>query len=130
MASNPKHYEALIGTADSLYGTGAFKEAAKLFEQSFGMNKKNSEAMFRLAEIYHRKLNKPQDAMGIYRRISSEMGFEAGSKVVKKANQMISSIQVELKAAREFAEQDKKKAQAAEQGKNDGGDGNDAAGDK
>ena len=130
LASNPKHYEALIGTADSLYGTGAFKEAAKLFEQSFGMNKKNSEAMFRLAEIYHRKLNKPQDAMGIYRRISSEMGFEAGSKVVKKANQMISSIQVELKAAREFAEQDKKKAQAAEQGKNDAGDGNDAAGDK
>ena len=124
LASNPVHYEAMIGTADALYGTAKYKEAADLFEKSFTLDapkaKTNLEAMNRLATIYHRKLNDPQKAMVTYGRVQTDLGLSASSKAYKKAGQMIKSIQVEIQAAKDFAEQDKKaKAAKASEGNAD-----------
>ena len=124
LASNPVHYEAMIGTADALYGTAKYKEAASLFEKSFTLDspsaKTNVEAMNRLAAIYHRKLNDPQKAMSTYGRVQTDLGLSASSKAYKKAGQMIKSIKVEIQAAKDFAEQDKKSKDAKKASENSG----------
>ena len=124
LASNPVHYEAMIGTADALYGTAKYKEAADLFEKSLTLEppkaKTHLEAMNRLATVYHRKSNDPQKAMVTYGRVQTDLGLSASSKAYKRAGQMIKSIQVEIQAAKDFAEQDKKaKAAKASEGNAD-----------
>lgn len=118
LGSNPIHYEAMIGTADALYGTAKYQEAATLFEKSFTLDapqaKTNVEAMNRLAAIYHRKLNNPQKAMATYGRVQTDLGLSATDKAYKKAGQMVSSIKVEIQAAKTFAEQDKKATDGAD----------------
>jgi tetratricopeptide (TPR) repeat protein len=110
--SNPSHYEAMIGTADALYGTAKYKEAAELFEQSSKVRPSNVEAMTRLAEIYHKKLNDTGMAIKTYQRIQSDAGLASSDAAYKKAGQQISSIQVEIQAAKQFEKESKNKAAA------------------
>jgi tetratricopeptide (TPR) repeat protein len=107
LASNPNHYEAMIGTADALYGTAKYKEAADLFEQSSKVRPSNVEAMTRLAEIYHKKLNDTGMAIKTYRRIQSDAGLASSDAAYKKAAQQISSIEVEIQAAKQFEKEAK-----------------------
>jgi len=110
--SNPSHYEAMIGTADALYGTAKYKEAAELFEQSSKVRPSNVEAMTRLAEIYHKKLNDTGMAIKTYQRIQSDAGLASSDAAYKKAGQQISSIKVEIQAAKQFEKESKNKAAA------------------
>jgi tetratricopeptide (TPR) repeat protein len=109
LASNPNHYEAMIGTADALYGTAKYKEAADLFEKSSKVRPSNVEAMTRLAEIYHKKLNDTGMAIKTYRRIQSDAGLASSDAAYKKAAQQISSIEVEIQAAKQFEKEAKNK---------------------
>lgn len=110
LSSNPSHYEAMIGTADALYGTAKYKEAAELFEKSSKIRPTNVEAMTRLAEIYHKKLNDTGMAIKTYQRIQRDGGLASSDAAYKKAGQQISSIQVEVQAAKQFDKEGKNKA--------------------
>lgn len=107
LGSNPTHYEAMIGTADALYGTAKYKEAADLFEKSSQIRPTNVEAMTRLAEIYHKKLNDTGMALQTYRRIQTDAGLASSDAAYKKAAQQISSINVEIQAAKQFEKEAK-----------------------
>lgn len=57
----PQHYQALVGAADSLYGTSKYKEAVNYYLESLKINEKNSEVMLRLAKLYEEKMSEQAD---------------------------------------------------------------------
>ena len=66
----PKHYEALVGYSDALYGTSKYKEAVKMYLRSLKINDKNPEVVFRLAQLYEGNMSEIPDhktiAVGYY----------------------------------------------------------------
>ena len=62
----PKHYQAMVGQADSLYGTGEYEPAAKLYEESLGVRDNNPEVLLRVGKIYEEQLGKPKVALPHY----------------------------------------------------------------
>ena len=64
----PKHYEAMIGEANALYGVGQHQPAIDLYLESLEMRNNNPEAILRVGRIYERDLNKPTDALAYYKR--------------------------------------------------------------
>ena len=64
----PKHYEAMVGAADCLYGTGEYDKAVALFEESLQMRANNGEVLLRTGKIYEEQLGKPTQALSYYKR--------------------------------------------------------------
>jgi tetratricopeptide (TPR) repeat protein len=64
----PKHYQAMVGEADSLYGVGNYEEAVALYLETLRMKDDNPEAVLRVGKIYEQQLNKPKDALSYYKR--------------------------------------------------------------
>ena len=62
----PKHYQAMVGQADSLYGTGDYENAAKLYDESLGLRDNNPEVLLRVGKIYEEQLGKPKVALPYY----------------------------------------------------------------
>ena len=62
----PKNYQATVGEADALYGTGDHEKAAKVYEESLELDQNNSEALLRVGKIYEEQLGKPKVALGFY----------------------------------------------------------------
>ncbi|MGK0359274.1 MAG: tetratricopeptide (TPR) repeat protein, partial [Bradymonadia bacterium] len=64
----PKHYQAMVGQADSLYGTGEYETSAKLYEESLTLRDNNPEVLLRVGKIYEEQLGKPKAALPHYLR--------------------------------------------------------------
>lgn len=62
----PKNYPAMVGEANSLYGTQQFEQAAKVFEESLAVKANNPEVLLRVGKIYEEQLNQPKTALGYY----------------------------------------------------------------
>lgn len=64
----PKHYQAMVGQADSLYGTGDYENAAKLYEETLTLRDNNPEVLLRVGKIYEEQLGKPKQALPHYEK--------------------------------------------------------------
>jgi len=64
----PKHYQAMIGEADSLYGVGKYEDAVKVYLESLEIKSQNGEALLRTGKIYEQQLNKPKKALEFYKK--------------------------------------------------------------
>ncbi|MAD61769.1 MAG: hypothetical protein CMH49_09725, partial [Myxococcales bacterium] len=69
----PMHYQALVGAADSLYGTSEYKEAIDHYLESMKIRDTNTEVLLRLARLYEEKMSSQADhkdvAVGYYERL-------------------------------------------------------------
>jgi tetratricopeptide (TPR) repeat protein len=75
----PKHYVAMIGEADSLYGVGKYEDAIRIYLESLKIRSQNPEALLRTGKIYEQQLNKPKDALAFYKK------YVAAAKPAKTA---------------------------------------------
>ena len=64
----PKNYQATVGEANALYGTGEHEKAVKTYEESLELNPNNSEVLMRTGKIYEEQLGKPKEALAFYIR--------------------------------------------------------------
>ena len=66
----PKHYQAMIGEANSLYGVGEYDKAMALYQETLSMDegKANGEAILRVGKIFEQQLNKPNKALEYYKK--------------------------------------------------------------
>ena len=68
----PMHYQALVGAADSFYGTSKYKEAIDHYLESMKVRDTNTEVLLRLAKLYEEKMSSQADhkdvAVGYYER--------------------------------------------------------------
>ncbi|MGC6418200.1 MAG: tetratricopeptide repeat protein [Bradymonadia bacterium] len=69
----PKHYQAMIGEANSLYGVGEYDKAMALYQETLAMDegKANGEAILRVGKIFEQQLNKPNKALEYYKKYVS-----------------------------------------------------------
>ncbi len=56
LARFPERYEAMVGAADALYGTGQFKDAVEMYLKTIKIKEKNPEVYLRLAKLYEEKM--------------------------------------------------------------------------
>jgi len=68
LARFPKHYTAMVGSADSLYGLSEYEKAVALYEASLEIRDDNPEALIRLGKLYEEQLGKPKKALSYYIR--------------------------------------------------------------
>ena len=64
----PKHYQAMVGEADALYGTAQYEQAANLYDESLSIRADNPEVLFRTGKIYEEQVNQPKKALSYYVR--------------------------------------------------------------
>ena len=64
----PKHYEAMVGEADALYGTQEYAAAAQVFEESLTLRNDNPEVLLRVGKLYEGQLGQPKKAAAHYKR--------------------------------------------------------------
>jgi tetratricopeptide (TPR) repeat protein len=64
----PKNYQAMVGEANSLYGTGDYEGAVKLYEESLALNAQNTEVLLRAGKIFEEQLSKPDRALEFYEK--------------------------------------------------------------
>ena len=57
----PMHYQALVGAADSLYGTSKYTEAIDHYLESMKIRDTNPEVLLRLARLYEEKMSTQAD---------------------------------------------------------------------
>ena len=57
----PKHYQALVGAADSFYGTTKYQEAVDHYLESNKIKDDNPEVIIRLAKLYEEKMSTLSD---------------------------------------------------------------------
>jgi tetratricopeptide (TPR) repeat protein len=64
----PKNYQAMVGEANSLYGTGDYAGAVKLYEDSLSLDARNTEVLLRAGKIFEEQLAKPDRALEFYEK--------------------------------------------------------------
>ncbi len=62
----PKHYQAMVGEGNCLYGTAKYPEAAKVYEESLAVRDSNAEVLLRLGKLHEEQLNEPKKALAYY----------------------------------------------------------------
>lgn len=77
----PNHYQAIVGEANALYGTGEHKEAVALYNQALEIDGRNGEALLRAGKIYEEQLSQPEEALKYYERYISVANPPADSPV-------------------------------------------------
>ena len=64
----PKHYQAMVGEADALYGTGDYAGAAKVYQDSLALKDNNPEVLLRTGKLHEEQLGKPKEALPFYKK--------------------------------------------------------------
>ncbi len=66
----PQHFQAMVGEANSLFGTGEYETAAKVYEESLAIGGDDPEVLRRAGKIYEEQLGQPKKAIELYKRFA------------------------------------------------------------
>lgn len=95
----PEHYQAMVGAADTLYGTNQYQEAVEMYEASIKINQMNPEVYPRLAKLYEEKMSQKEGhklvAVSYYEKYIELFKPKKDDKVYKLLTELKALIQLE-----------------------------------
>jgi tetratricopeptide (TPR) repeat protein len=111
----PDDRASKIGLAVSYKGTGRHEQAEKLYKELLAKNQRDVETIWNLAVLYHRQLNRYDEAIALYKQYAKLAN--PGDKNAAKVDRIVATIEKQKKdlaALKARQERERKRAQAIE----------------
>lgn len=114
LKEDPKNREAKVGLAVSYKGMGRFEAAEKLYLEVLADSPNETTALWDLAVLYHRNLNKYDEAIATYRKLKTVAPGDEKAGEVDKLVSEIDKVKNDLAARRAREERERKKREAVD----------------